>query len=158
MVSGPANMAAGPVSGPLMAWGLVAGPVAGLMPSGLAAVVHVPTRLLAGYVAGVARLAAGVRAPSLDLAMLAVVVLSVAIGWLLGSHLQWILPIVAVGFVWAYAPGEEFDVRGADLVGSEERTVLVIDQPSAERLLSGLRRSEERRVGKECRSRWSPEH
>src|SRR6266487_3539039 len=25
-------------------------------------------------------------------------------------------------------------------------------------LLSGLRRSEERRVGKECRSRWSPDH
>src|SRR3712207_9524154 len=27
-----------------------------------------------------------------------------------------------------------------------------------ERILSALRRSEERRVGKECRSRWSPYH
>ena len=25
-------------------------------------------------------------------------------------------------------------------------------------VLSGFRRSEERRVGKECRSRWSPDH
>ena len=28
----------------------------------------------------------------------------------------------------------------------------------AERVLDGERRSEERRVGKECRSRWSPYH
>src|SRR2546422_8941777 len=30
--------------------------------------------------------------------------------------------------------------------------------PDLERLLSGEERSEERRVGKECRSRWSPYH
>ena len=29
---------------------------------------------------------------------------------------------------------------------------------SMERLLQGMERSEERRVGKECRSRWSPYH
>src|SRR2546428_3734398 len=31
-------------------------------------------------------------------------------------------------------------------------------RPSARRLLDQSRRSEERRVGKECRSRWSPYH
>ena len=32
------------------------------------------------------------------------------------------------------------------------------DKDFAQRLLEGLTRSEERRVGKECRSRWSPYH
>jgi len=146
VVSVPANMAAGPVSGPLMVWGLVVGPVAGLMPAGLATVVHVPTRVLAGYVAGVARIAAGTRAPSLDLVMLIVVVTSVAVGLAIGRHFRWLLPVVAIVFVWAYAPGDGFDVRGANLVGSEGQTVLVIDQPSAERLLSGVRRARVDRI------------
>jgi len=141
LVSVPANMAAGPMSGPLMAWGLVVGPAAGLMPAGLAAVAHVPTRLLAGYVAGVARTAAAVRAPNLDMWGLVILVVCLTIGWLIGSHFRWLLPLVAVGLLWIYAPGDGFDVRGADLIRSEGRTALVIDQPSAERLLSGVRRA-----------------
>ena len=37
----------------------------------------------------------------------------------------------------------------------ENTYIMTIDQPSAEKYLL---RSEERRVGKECRSRWSPYH
>ena len=34
----------------------------------------------------------------------------------------------------------------------------VDDKPTANIVLNGEKRSEERRVGKECRSRWSPYH
>ena len=33
-----------------------------------------------------------------------------------------------------------------------------VTQESREQLMDWLQRSEERRVGKECRSRWSPYH
>src|SRR2546426_7087774 len=33
-----------------------------------------------------------------------------------------------------------------------------VASPRRRRFLGGIRRSEERRVGKECRSRWSPYH
>ena len=60
---------------------------------------------------------------------------------------------------------EVFVVRGGALLGR----IVVDDQlkPGAEQAMAGLRdlglrpvttRSEERRVGKECRSRWSPYH
>src|SRR5687768_18281168 len=39
------------------------------------------------------------------------------------------------------------------------RIVELLEQEPAERFLNALaQRSEERRVGKECRSRWSPDH
>ena len=34
----------------------------------------------------------------------------------------------------------------------------IYDKPTANIILNGEKRSEERRVGKECRSRWSPYH
>src|SRR5947209_18263876 len=34
----------------------------------------------------------------------------------------------------------------------------LLEQKSQQQQVKGLLRSEERRVGKECRSRWSPEH
>jgi ComEC/Rec2-related protein len=51
----PANLLAGPASGPIMVWGLTAGLVAGLVGSPLAELLHVPTELLLAWVAGVAR-------------------------------------------------------------------------------------------------------
>jgi ComEC/Rec2-related protein len=67
LVSLPANVLAVPVAGPLMMWGLVAGPVAGLVPP-LAAVVHAPTRLALLWVAGVARWAATIPVAPVGLA------------------------------------------------------------------------------------------
>src|SRR6266478_7007373 len=54
----------------------------------------------------------------------------------------------------------------SDVCSSDLTRPLVLHTPSAELLdglaqhpeTSGLVRSEERRVGKECRSRWSPHH
>lgn len=57
LASLPANVLAVPVAGPLMMWGLVVGPVAGLVPP-LAPLLHVPSRLMLWWVAGVARWAA----------------------------------------------------------------------------------------------------
>jgi competence protein ComEC len=54
----PANLLAGPAAGPITAWGLTAGLVAGGLPDQLAAGLHLPTRVLVGYVAWVARFAA----------------------------------------------------------------------------------------------------
>jgi competence protein ComEC len=71
LVSLPANVLAVPVAGPLMMWGLTAGPLAGLA-SPLAAVVHAPTHVMLGWEAAVARTAA--RLPLAPLGPLAAVV------------------------------------------------------------------------------------
>lgn len=54
----PANLLAVPAAGPVMVWGLAAGLPAGLIGGPVATLVHLPTRLLVGWVAGVARWAA----------------------------------------------------------------------------------------------------
>jgi competence protein ComEC len=51
----PANLLAIPAAGPVMMWGLAAGLPAGMAGGAVAALVHVPTRLLIGWVAFVAR-------------------------------------------------------------------------------------------------------
>ena len=67
------------------------------------------------------------------------------------------------GLLESLAPGAQ--VKFTDVEGnvfSYEIAEIVILEPTAiEELLSdewNLTRSEERRVGKECRSRWSPYH
>lgn len=58
VASVPANLLAGPAAGPVMAWGLVGGLAAGVVGDPWAAVIHVPTRLLVGWIAGVAEVTA----------------------------------------------------------------------------------------------------
>lgn len=53
----PANVLAVPAAGPIMMWGLVAGPLAGAIPFA-APLLHLPTRLALAWVAGVAEVAA----------------------------------------------------------------------------------------------------
>jgi competence protein ComEC len=50
----PANLLAVPAAGPIMVWGMTAGMAAGVMPGAVAAILHVPTRVLIGWVAAVA--------------------------------------------------------------------------------------------------------
>jgi competence protein ComEC len=57
----PANLLAVPVAGPVMVWGIAAGLAAGVLGPPVAGVLHLPTRVLLWWIAGVAHAAA--RAP-----------------------------------------------------------------------------------------------
>lgn len=66
LASLPANLLAGPAAGPVMVWGLVGGLPAGLLGGRAAEVLHLPTRALLAWIAGVARLAAALSLPHVD--------------------------------------------------------------------------------------------
>ena len=55
-------------------------------------------------------------------------------------------------------PGDKIDIRLLQQVENEERTGDTVKVYKSQVLDINKRRSEERRVGKECRSRWSPYH
>jgi competence protein ComEC len=55
LASLPANLLAGPVAGAVMVWGATAGVVAGFVPTSVATVLHLPTRLGVGWIDAVAR-------------------------------------------------------------------------------------------------------
>lgn len=62
----PANLLAVPVAGALMVWGLAAGFAAGLVPPGVASVLHAPTGALTWWLAEVAGRAAALPLGSID--------------------------------------------------------------------------------------------
>ena len=53
---------------------------------------------------------------------------------------------------------EEFALAGLAARGSNVELIADLCRKYAPRAVAVLNRSEERRVGKECRSRWSPYH
>src|SRR5205814_8943014 len=57
----PANLLAVPAAGPVMMWGIAAGLPAGVAGGAAARLVDVPTRLLIGWIAAVARWSAAAR-------------------------------------------------------------------------------------------------
>lgn len=59
LASLPANLMAVPAAAPIMVWGMTAGFAAGVSPPLIATMLHLPTRLLIGWVAWVARTGAG---------------------------------------------------------------------------------------------------
>jgi competence protein ComEC len=71
----PANLLAVPAAGPVVVWGMSAGLVAGVVGGAPAALLHVPTRLLVAWIAGVARVTA-----ALPLARLGGVTLTILAG------------------------------------------------------------------------------
>jgi ComEC/Rec2-related protein len=74
----PANLLAAPAAGPVVVWGMTAGLVAGAVGGPVATVVHLPTRLLVGWIAGVARVASRLPMATLGWATLAVLVGAIA--------------------------------------------------------------------------------
>ena len=141
LVSIPANLLAGPASGPLMAWGLTAGPLAGLLGGAAAALLHIPTQLMTGYLAAVARIAASVDGPDIDVRKALLLVALFGGAWLIrtASIRRLVVATAVVVALWPVAA--TFDVKGADLHRANGTTVLVIDRPSPSRLLSELRTS-----------------
>lgn len=83
VVSVPANLLAVPVAGLVTTWGLPAGIVAGVVGGRVAGLAHVPTRWCIGWVAGVARAAAGLPLGELGFGEAAVAAGAVAavVGW-----------------------------------------------------------------------------
>ena len=76
LASLPANLLAGPASGPIMMWGWTGGLIAGVVGEPVAGWIHTPTALLVGWVRTVAATAAG--APSVTVAGIGVMVLGIA--------------------------------------------------------------------------------
>lgn len=65
LMSVPANVLAAPAAGPAMTWGMAVGVPAGLIGDPVAGWLHLPTRLLVGWVDGVASLSATAGGPVL---------------------------------------------------------------------------------------------
>jgi competence protein ComEC len=158
-----ANLLALPAAGPLMVWGLAAGLPAGVVGGRVASLVHLPTRVLLGWVASVARATAALPLGDLGLWHVAVVALGVAIAWA-GRHAgprRRRRALVAVGTVASVAvvlvPSAAFlrgdtDARavgrGATLWRAGGASVLVLDgaRGSPDRVMSSLRTAAVRRI------------
>ncbi|MCP3913403.1 MAG: ComEC/Rec2 family competence protein [Actinomycetia bacterium] len=65
LASLPANIAAVPVAGPVMVWGLTAGLVAGVVGGGMADLIHLPTGLAVDWLLGVAEVVGGLSTAQL---------------------------------------------------------------------------------------------
>lgn len=147
LASIPANVLAGPIAGPTMVWGLVGGMAGGLGGDAVAAILHLPTRLLLGWVAAVARWGANLGWPSIEPAEVG------GIGMVVGAYAAaglWVrrrgtaagglvIAAFAIG-VWGVASTHRAPLpQGAHLlVHGTEPTVVVIDRPDASRALDEL--------------------
>jgi competence protein ComEC len=151
----PANLLAAPAAGPVVLWGMSAGLVAGVAGGRVAAVLHLPTRVLVGWIAGVARVTARLPMATLGWSASAVLLGAVVVG-LAGRRRQRALARSATGVavvvaaavvllpVWRPPPT---DLTGADVAPgarvwrAASTTVLVLDGAAADAtdVLDGLR-------------------
>lgn len=158
LVSLVANLLAGPAAAPITMWGVVAGLAAGLSSDGLATLLHLPTGALVGWVAGVARWAAGLPAGDVGTAEAIALAGAIALAAVSRRHravrtAAVVVVVVVLGWT-AVSPvlrpagqrtGDEL-TDGARLWVADGATVLVIDRPDPVALLSDLRRARIRRV------------
>jgi ComEC/Rec2-related protein len=140
----PANLLAVPAAGPIVAWGLVAGPIAGIVGGPVATVLHYPTGLLVRWVAGVAHWGAHVPLGVLHLWHVAALTLALLLAVRPRGRLA-AVTIAVVVFASAALPrlprathGEEI-VAGASLWQVGEAITLVVDDSDPVRLLAALR-------------------
>ena len=143
----PANLLAVPAAGPVMMWGIVAGLPAGVFGGLFARAVCMPTGVLIGWIAGVARWSAaaplGRLGPSHLLVLGALIVAGVVVrsrrgrlALVAGATVVLLQPAVAVATgatAWHTVP-----VAGADLYRSGAATVLVVGAARPEQLLRAV--------------------
>lgn len=145
----PANMLAGPASGPVMMWGFTAGLAAGILGGSPAWLIHLPTAFLLWWVRTVAA-AAALAPPAVLGAGGALAVAGGAALVLAGrGPTRWIrrlgsvtvLVTLLVSIAVAPTPPQGWsDVAGAAVLHHGESTVVVLDAPSSPRgLLESLR-------------------
>ena len=147
LVSIPANVLAGPIAGPAMVWGLIGGLAGGLAGDAVASVLHLPTKLMMGWVASVARWGASLRWPQIEtaevVAVAAVVVCCAAVGYLLRNlgavASSAAVTLSAIG-VWIAASSHQQPLpSGPHLaVHRTEPVVVVVDRPDPARALGQL--------------------
>ncbi len=147
LVSIPANVLAGPVAGPAMVWGLIAGLAGGVSGDAVASMLHLPTKLMMGWVAGVARWGASAGWPQIEAAevgsALAVVVLCAAGAFVLRN-----LPVASRGLavaaaaigIWLVAGTHRPPLPGGSQISvrSSDPVVVVVDRPDPARALGQL--------------------
>ena len=140
----PANLLVGPVAGPVMLWGLTAGPLAGLLGGVFAEVAHRPTSWGTGWMRYVAQQAA--VAPFGQLTVAHLIAGSVAVGGALvvgkrrlaGAVALVILSLPSLVFVRTQ-PGRVEPETGLAITWSGEVAVEIDEQASLRVLLPALR-------------------
>lgn len=151
VVSLAANLLAAPAAGPVTTWGLTAGLVAGVVPAA-AGVLHLPTRVLVGWVAGVARVAVVLPLGQLGMVTFALCVTTGVLAAVLRlrgrralaraalAALLVLLTVPALQLRWEQVPVHEPLGTGVDLWRSEGRVLVAIDGRAREDdLLAALR-------------------
>lgn len=159
VVSLVANVLAVPVAGLVTTWGLPAGVVAGLGGPHVAALAHVPTRLLVSWVAGVARVASSVPLGELGLGVLAIMggalftSVVVADRWPRMRAVRWGLValagavLISPALALRISPMDQSLPGGGELWRSGGATVLVLtERPRPADLLQDLRRAGTRKL------------
>jgi len=156
----PANIAAGPAAGPIMMWGLTAGTIAGVVDGPLpfvATAIHVPTRLLIGWVQVVAGLAAVVPLGELRRTHLVALAIAIAVLRWGRHHHRTVRQIAASAILIALLapaiqlqiqPPRSFSVDDHTTVWRDHRFAVADLDPATdiEDLLASLRRHDVRRL------------
>jgi len=159
VVAVPANLLAVPVAGLVMVWGLGAGLVAGVTGGGLAAALHLPTRVMIAWVSGVAERAAGLPLGMIGpghaavmIAGLAMVVFAVRSGrrrWIGPGHALVVLALLgpALAARWSKPPVRAEPTAGVVVWRAGGATVVEVSgRAPADRLLAALRQTRVRRI------------
>lgn len=153
----PANLLAIPAAGPLTMWGMTAGTVAGLAGPPLAAAVHLPTRALVWWIAGVAHVCAHLPLGHVGLPMLGALAIATVLWrhgptvlrpWLVPATLTFALAVpLALGRTRSHAEvtGQQL-TAAARLWRHDHATVVVLDHPPPPGLAAALRKAGVRRV------------
>lgn len=143
----PANLLAVPAAGPVMMWGITAGLPAGLVGGVFARAVCVPTGLLIGWIAGVARwssVATLGQLGAVHVVVLGIIVLIAVVvrsrrgrlAMVAGAAVVLLHPAVALasgGSPWHSVPAP-----GTDLYRSDGATVLVVNTARPDQLLRAV--------------------
>jgi hypothetical protein len=147
----PANLLAGPAAGPVMMWGLTGGLLAGVVPAGVASVMHVPTKALVWWIDSVAALAPTVPLGQLGAAHVALLFGAGATGLRARTRIGRVAAITAIGvtlaqpaLVLAASVPATVAIDGESIIWRDRHTTVVeVDAASRpEDVLAALRRND----------------
>lgn len=144
----PANLLAGPVAGPIMMWGLTVGLIAGLVPAGLAAATHLPTKCGLWWIDSVAASAPEVPLGRLGGMHIAILFAAGAFGLQqhersrrLAAAVVIVIVLLHPAVALATADSSSEQIDGATMLWRDDQTtILELDGGSRpQRVLAGLR-------------------